>query len=141
MPFSAARKKQDQMPRHVIVVEDDAVLGMELEQALSDAGVELIDICPSAASTLEILRKRKPDAIIIDVHLADRDDGWGIAEMVDAIGGKPPRIIFQTGSPQDIPSDVAKLGPVLEKPYETSELVRHLRGSYRAGLLAALRRG
>ena len=128
------------MPSHVMVVEDDAVLGMDIEQMLRDAGVEEVSICASAACTLEQLRDHRPDAIIIDVHLTDSDDGWGIAEMVDAVGVKPPQIIFQTGTPQDIPEDVAKLGTILPKPYAPEELIDLLRSKRKTGFLAALRR-
>lgn len=140
MPKAQARKSSGDMPRHVMVVEDDAVLGMEIERILLEAGVEEISICASAACTFEQLRDHRPDAMIIDVHLADIDEGWGIAEMVDAVGGKPPQIVFQTGTPQDIPEDVAKLGTILAKPYAPDDLIDLLRTKRKTGLLAALRR-
>ena len=140
MRKTQARKSSNDMPRHVMVVEDDAVLGMDIEEMLRAAGVEEVSICATAACTLEQLRERRPDAMIIDVHLADIDEGWGIAEMVDVVGGKPPQIIFQTGTPQDIPEDVAKLGTVLAKPYAPEELIGLLRGKRKTGFLAALRR-
>ena len=128
------------MPRHVMVVEDDAVLGMDIEQTLKDAGVDEVSICASAACTLEQLRDTRPDTIIIDVHLTDSDDGWGIAEMINALGGKPPQIIFQTGTPEQIPENVAKLGPVLAKPYAPEDLVSLVRSKRKPGLFSALRR-
>ena len=141
MPRKPKTARKGTMPRDVLVVEDDAILGMAIEQALLDAGVETVSLCPSASSTLEQLREGKPDVVLIDVHLADSDNGWGIAEMVDAIGSDAPRIIFQTGSPDDIPEDVAKLGPVLSKPYDASELIELVREQQKGGLLSALRLG
>ena len=141
MPRKRVSNPANDMPRHVMVVEDDAVLGLDIEQMLTSAGVEEVSICASAACTIEQLRNSRPDAIIIDVHLADSDDGWGIAEMVDAIGYRPPQIIFQTGTPQDIPEAVAKLGTILAKPYAPEELIGLLRAKRKTGILAALRRG
>ncbi len=124
----------------VLVVEDDPVLALAIEDALlHEGGAEEVVICPSTAATMEELEKKRPDAMIIDVHLSDRDDGWAIAELVDLLGSKPPRIVFSTGAPEDIPPQVAEMGPVFEKPYDPKELVAVLVGSKKSGLFARLR--
>ena len=122
-----------------MVVEDDAVIGLTIEQALIDAGVKSVDICPTTKEALAALRERQPGAIILDVHLADRDDGWGIAEIVRSLGPDSPRIIFSTGMPRDIPEEVAALGSVLEKPYDPQVLVDLLREPKSRGIISRLR--
>ncbi|MFA9200786.1 MAG: response regulator [Cypionkella sp.] len=123
----------------VLLVEDDPLIALALEDALRDAGARDVTICRTTAEALAALRERKPDAMVIDVHLADRDDGWAIAELVSSVGPKPPRIVFSTGAPQDIPAEIAELGPVLEKPYNYAELVEALRRPPRAGLLSRIK--
>ena len=91
------------LPGHVLVVEDDAVLAMSLEMALRDAGVEQVEVSSTTEMALAALKAAQPDAIILDVHLADRDDGWAIAELARSLGPSGPRIVFSTGAPQDIP--------------------------------------
>lgn len=125
--------------RRVLVVEDDPLLALATEEALREAGVEQVDICPTTQSALEALRAELPDAIILDVHLSDRDDGWAIAELVESLGEHNPRIIFSTGAPQDIPAHIAELGSVLAKPYAPEALIEALRQPARRGLLARLR--
>lgn len=127
------------MPEHVLVVEDDAIIGLTIEQALEEAGVGRIEICSTTEAALEALRKQQPDAIILDVHLADRDDGWAIAELVRTLGPDSPRIVFSTGMPRDIPSHIAELGCVLEKPYDPRTLVDVLREPARKGIISRLR--
>jgi DNA-binding response OmpR family regulator len=122
----------------VLVVEDDPVLALALEDALVTGGASDVAICPSMESTMAELEKAPADAIIIDVHLADRDDGWALAELVEMLGTRPPRIVFSTGAPQDIPEEVAEMGPVFEKPYDISELVAALSDD-RRGIFAKLR--
>jgi CheY-like chemotaxis protein len=123
----------------VLVVEDDPVLALAIEDALiHEGGAEEVVICPSTAATMAELEKKRPDAMIIDVHLSDRDDGWAIAELVDLLGPKPPRIVFSTGAPDDIPPQVAEMGPIFEKPYDPRELVEVLAGSKTTGLFARL---
>jgi len=123
----------------VLVVEDDPILGLSLEAALLDAGAAEVVICPSIASTMEALEEGPAEAVVLDVHLSDRDDGWAIAEVVDLLGPKRPRIVFSTGSPQDIPPDIAELGPVFEKPYDPAHLAEVLASDAKGGLFARLR--
>ena len=98
---------------HVLLVEDDALIAVALEGSLIDAGAKSVTICTTTADALAALRDKRPDGLVLDVHLADRDDGWAIAELVNSVGPNPPRIVFSTGSPQDIPVEIAELGPVL----------------------------
>ncbi|WP_370190826.1 response regulator [Qipengyuania sp.] len=128
-----------QLPAHVLVVEDDAILGLTIEQALLDAGVARVALSPSTEEALRHLREERPEAIVLDVHLADRDDGWAIAELVRTLGPDSPRIIFSTGAPQDIPADIAALGCILEKPYDAAILIDLLRQPRRRGIISRLR--
>ncbi len=135
-PKTRAREK---LPAHVLVVEDDAVLGLTIEQALLDAGVARVALSASTEEALRHLRDDQPQVIVLDVHLADRDDGWAIAELVRTLGPDSPRIIFSTGAPQDIPADIAALGCILEKPYDADILVDLLRQPRRQGIISRLR--
>jgi CheY-like chemotaxis protein len=123
----------------VLVVEDDPVLALALEDALLAGGASEVAVCPSMEMTMAELEKAPADALVIDVHLADRDDGWALAELVEMLGTRPPRIIFSTGAPQDIPQQVAEMGPVFEKPYDITELVSALSSDVKPGLFAKLR--
>jgi len=132
-------RAHEKLPAHVLVVEDDAVLGLTIEQALLDAGVARVALSASTEDALRHLRDDQPQAIVLDVHLADRDDGWAIAELVRTLGPDSPRIIFSTGAPQDIPEDIAALGCILEKPYDADILVDLLRQPRRQGIISRLR--
>ncbi len=132
------RKSKGTLGR-VLVVEDDPLQGMAIEVALRDAGAADVVLCPSIASTMEALEAGPADAVVLDVHLADRDDGWALAELVDMLGPRRPRIVFSTGSPEDIPPDIAEMGPVFEKPYDPRLLAEVLASGARRGLFARLR--
>lgn len=125
--------------RRVLVVEDDSLLAMATEDTLREAGVQEVFVCTTTEGALEILREKQPDALILDVHLADRDDGWAIAELVETLGEHSLRIVFSTGSPEDIPPHIAELGNVLTKPYLSEDLLTALREPDRRGILARLR--
>ena len=123
----------------VLVVEDDPLLSMAIEQALVDAGAADVVVCPSVACAMTALEEGPADAIVLDVHLADRDDGWALAELVAMLGPKRPRIVFSTASPEDIPPEVAEMGPVFAKPYDPAQLAEVLASGAKRGLFQRLR--
>jgi len=136
-----ARKKETDktIPRYVLVVEDEAILGLQLEDALLDAGVEKVEICSTTEAALASLKRSQPDVIVLDVHLADRDDGWAIAELVRELGPDSPQIVFSTGQPEDIPQDIAELGYVLQKPYDPEVLVGLLSKPKKRGVISRIK--
>ena len=58
-----------------------------------------------------------------------------VGQGLDQLG----RIVFSTGSPEDIPPGIAEMGPIFEKPYDPAELVEALADSGKAGFFARLR--
>jgi CheY-like chemotaxis protein len=122
----------------VLVVEDDPIVALAIDAALRDAGAEEVVVCPSIACTMEALEQGPAAAIVLDVHLADRSDGWALAELADLLGPKPSYIVFATGSPEDIPPEIAELGPVFEKPYDPVQLAETLASGARRGLFTRL---
>ena len=123
----------------VVLVEDDSVIALAIEDALLTGGAREVIVCRTSEEALAALRDSAPDGLVLDVHLADRSDGWAIAELVNSVGPNPPRIVFSTGSPQDIPAEIADLGPVLEKPYDPAQLIAALDQPARPGLFDRLR--
>ena len=136
---TASRKRQTSLGR-ALIVEDDPLLAMSLEDALMNGGAEAVVVCDSVAAAMAELDRLKPDILILDVQLADRDDGWAMAELVTTLSPRPPAIIFSTGAPERIPDHVAQLGAVLTKPYDPAALIAVLAGLRRKpGLLGRLR--
>lgn len=116
------------------------VLALAIEDALVRLGrADEVVICASTAETLAALEQGRPDAVVLDVHLRDRDDGWAVAELVEMLGPRRPRIVFSTGSPEDIPPEIAEMGPVFEKPYDLTQLVEALADNRKDGLFARWR--
>ena len=122
----------------ILVVEDDPIVAMALEAALRDVGATEVVVCPTISGTMDALEQGAVAAIVLDVHLADRSDGWALAELAELLGPKPPYIVFATGAPEDIPPEVAELGPVFEKPYDPAQLAEVLKSGAKRGLFARL---
>jgi len=139
MELKPIRKNHAAVPKRVLVCEDDGLIALALEQALRFAGVRHVTICPSAKLAMAALEDARPDAIILDINLADRSDGWAIAELAAFLGPRPPRIIFATASPGEIPPEVARLGTIFEKPYDPELLVEAMISGSPAGFLSRVR--
>jgi CheY-like chemotaxis protein len=135
---SSNRPRRRSRLGRILVVEDDPIVAMALEAALLDAGAGEVVVCPSIACTMEALERGPAAAIVLVVHLSDRSDGWALAELAELLGPKPPYIVFATGAPQDIPPEVAELGPVFEKPYDPAQLAEVLASGVKRGLFARL---
>ncbi|RVQ67094.1 response regulator [Croceicoccus ponticola] len=122
-----------------LVVEDDPILALSIEDILLGAGSPKVTVCASTRQALAALEKEKPDVLVLDVHLVDRDDGWAVAELVTQLGPQPPRIVFSTGNPGAIPPAIASLGTVLTKPYAPEALIEAVSGTRRTGLFARIK--
>jgi CheY-like chemotaxis protein len=110
----------------VLVVEDDPLLALDLEQALLDAGARQVVIAASMQQAAAELESWQPHAVVLDVQLSDRSDGWALAEMVTMLGTRPPWIAFSTGQPEAVPEAVRRLGSIYAKPYDTRVLAADL---------------
>ena len=68
-------------PKSALIVEDDALIAMATENVVRSEGFDRIEVCPSAQAAVECLATLAPDLLILDAGLADRNDGWMIAEL------------------------------------------------------------
>jgi|SRR5579864_771525 len=65
------------MSKTVLVVEDNVLLGLDLAQQLTDAGLEVIGPATSVAKALKLIVEKGCDVAVLDVNL-----GSEIAEPV-----------------------------------------------------------
>ncbi len=124
--------------RKVLIVEDDALLAMALAEAFADAGVRDVRVSASTAEAMVEIGDFAPQVMVLDVNLADRSDGWGLAELAQQLFDRQPLIIFSTGSPEAIPEHVRELGIVLAKPYTPEDLVAIARKSAPRSMISRL---
>ncbi|WP_333835824.1 response regulator [Novosphingobium sp.] len=123
-----------------LVVEDEAVVALAMADALTEAGADDVSICHTTAAAMAEMQRLRPAILVLDVHLADRDDGWALAELAVAMSPRPPLIVFSTGTPGSIPPHIAGMGHVLAKPFPPEALIRLVRSRLRpAGLIERLR--
>ena len=122
-----------------LIVEDDGLVALDIAEALTEAGARSVTTCASVAEAMAELEKAVPALMVLDVHLADRDDGWALAELATQLGESPPLILFTTATPAAIPATAAGLGKVLPKPFCTDVLIAMIEKERSSGLFGRLR--
>jgi two-component system, response regulator PdtaR len=102
----------------VLVVEDDALIGMLLAEMLEEMGHDVCAVAFTQADAVTAAARCKPDLMIVDARLGD---GSGVSAVEDILRTGPVPHVFVTG-------DIAKVkatrpGSVtLQKPFLESEL-------------------
>lgn len=103
--------------RRILIVEDQAILGMELEFALSDTGHEVVGIAADARQALTLAAESRPDLAIVDINLRDGRTGLAVAhKMVNGLG---VTVLFATAEPELIPEQFVGACGVVVKPYSS----------------------
>ena len=124
-----------------LVVEDDAIVAMDMAGMLTDLGMEQVQTCATTGDAIVRLAEFRPTVLTLDVHLADRQDGWALAELARQTSELPPVIIFATASPEQVPPRIARLGYVIGKPVDPADIHAILHKAQKdRGLLGRMRR-
>jgi DNA-binding NarL/FixJ family response regulator len=59
----------------ILLVEDDFLVGMEVETGLREAGYEVAGIAATAEEAVELAAQRRPALVVMDIRLASDRDG------------------------------------------------------------------
>jgi DNA-binding response OmpR family regulator len=103
----------------ILLVEDEALLALQLEDDLTDAGHTIVGTAIRSAEAVELARKLDPDLVLLDVHLADGPTGVDISRQIAANGAV---VVFMTANLKRIPDDFAGASGVIPKPYTLNGL-------------------
>jgi DNA-binding response OmpR family regulator len=107
----------------VLVVEDEALLGSFIADALSECGFEACTI-HSGEAALSTFRDGREQcrALLTDIDLGDGISGWELARQIREITPGFP-VVYMTGaSARDWESQGVANSVLLEKPFAPSQL-------------------
>ncbi len=107
----------------ILVVEDESIIGMELQFRLQDIGYDVLDIVSSGERAIEVALAEKPDLILMDIHLEGEMDGITATETILAQQDVP--VIFLTAHTDENTLERAKNSAphgYLVKPFQEKEL-------------------
>jgi CheY-like chemotaxis protein len=108
----------------ILLVEDEALVGIEIKSSLQRLGYTRTDLVKSGEEALEAIQGQTPDLVLMDVNLAGSMDGIETTlEIHDEYGDLP--VVFLTAYSSDSTIDQIRetdaLGYVI-KPIDESDL-------------------
>lgn len=103
----------------ILVVEDDGMVALLIEDALGDAGHEVLGPVAASGPAKSLAEAHRPDLMLVDIHLTDGETGCALARDAHEALGVPT--IFVTGSPEKARSCSGALG-VLVKPFHADSV-------------------
>lgn len=137
----AARLRTDQ-PLRVLIVEDEALVALEIETILTQAGHQPVAIADDVPSALAVVDEAQPDIALVDIQLARGASGLTVAAELKARGIPT---LFATGNCPGEQRDDLAIG-CLHKPFTDRSLTAALaavatvlRGSRPAQVPSSLR--
>ena len=108
--------------RRVLVVEDEMLIGMLLEDMLTDLGHEVAAIVPRLKEAMAAVDRETYDLAILDVHL----HGESAFPVAEALIAKGIPFVFATGYGERGLPENYRGRPVLQKPFAKDDLERVL---------------
>jgi two-component SAPR family response regulator len=114
-----------------MIVEDEALLALELEFEVEAAGHSVVGTAASRKAAFDIIDRSKPDFAFVDVHLSDGPSGIDIGRR---LAERQIPFVFVTGNIRRIPEDFVGAIGAIEKPYTMNGLQNAL--SYIASAIA-----
>ena len=85
------------MDTSILVVDDDPAFRELAGRILADAGLRVAAQADSAEEAMSAAKETKPDAVLVDVDLPDRD-GIALAEELTALPWRP-RVVLTSVDP------------------------------------------
>jgi len=111
---------ESNVPKILLIVEDQILLAMVLKDELEDGGYRVLELAVRHQEALGFAREVKPDMALVNIELANGDDGVALARDLKALGIP---VLFISGQP-----DRARLAKAvgiasLPKPYSPTDMV------------------
>jgi DNA-binding response OmpR family regulator len=108
----------------VLVIEDDPDIQFFLEEAIRDGGFEPA-IAGSGEEAVTLLKafRSKYAALITDIRLLGRLDGWHVARAAREVNPAFPVVYITGASPQEWPMWGVPNSVLLTKPFAPGQLV------------------
>jgi DNA-binding response OmpR family regulator len=108
----------------ILVIEDDEAIQTVVEDALSEAGFEPA-IAASGEEALTLLKGTRSiyRALVLDISLRGRVEGWEVAQQAREIDPEFPVVYMSGKSAAEWPSKGVPNSIMLEKPFAPAQLV------------------
>jgi two-component system, response regulator PdtaR len=102
------------MTARILIIEDEALVAMELRFVLEDLGHRVVATVADAKSARDVVRENDIDLALVDIHLSDGPTGVALGRELGQEMGVT--VLFMTANPGMVRNGVAGTIGVLSKP-------------------------
>lgn len=108
----------------VLVAEDDYLVSEEIVRVLNKIGYEVIDVAPNGLKAIEMVKKYKPDLVLMDIKMP-KLNGLEAAKIIQN-SFPTPIIILTAHETQELVEEASNsgVGAYLTKPPQAEEVQR-----------------
>ncbi|MFT4956215.1 MAG: DNA-binding response OmpR family regulator [Brevundimonas sp.] len=102
------------MTARILIIEDEAIVAMELRFVLEDLGYEVVDAVADARTARNVVREAPVDLALVDIHLSDGPTGVELGR--ELANEQNVTVLYMTANPGMVRDGVAGTIGVLTKP-------------------------
>lgn len=99
------------MNAKILIVEDESIIALNIKEILMSFGYIVVGIAANSEKAFHLVESKKPDLVLMDITLQDREDGIVLAEKISERISVP--IVFLTANDKNQTIDKA----ITVKPY------------------------
>ena len=111
------------MSRSILVVEDEAIVALDLSQRLTRLGYRVVDTVSEGEKALAAVLEHSPDLVLMDLRLAGAQNGIATAQQIAQVSDVP--VVYLTAhSDSETLAQACLTGPFgyILKPFDEREL-------------------
>ena len=118
----ARREMADAVTGRVLIIEDEAIIAMDLESIVADLGHRVTGVARTRAGAVDLAAKETPDLVLADIQLADNSSGIdAVNDILGALGDRP--VIFITAFPERLlTGERPEPAFLISKPYSEEQV-------------------
>ncbi len=102
------------MTARILIIEDEALVAMELRFVLEDLGHEVVGTAADSAAARSLAASSAVDLALVDIHLSDGPTGIDLGRTLAQDDGVT--VLYMTANPGMVRDGVAGTIGVLSKP-------------------------
>lgn len=126
----AYREMQESVRGKVMIIEDEALIALDLRTIVEDMGHEVAGVARTVDEAIALGRRAKPDLILSDIQLADGSCGIdAVNVLLEKLGVRP--VIFITAFPERLlTGEKPEPALLISKPFRRA----HVRSAISQGM-------
>ena len=119
----ARREMADAVSGSVMIIEDGAIIAMDIESIVSDMGHRVTGVARTRDEAVALGAADKPDLILADIQLADNSSGIdAVNDLMANLGERP--VIFITAFPERLlTGEKHEPAFLISKPYTEDQVI------------------